>query len=109
VAQVAGIGRRAGAEVHVLVFDEAVRSRVRLAGADWEREIASVAFARGGGTSFVEVLAEAARLGPSAIVILTDLDGPFGPPPRGAPVIWAVSAEALRRAPPFGRVISLAR
>jgi predicted metal-dependent peptidase len=107
-AQLAGIGRRAGAEVHVLVFDEAVRSRARMRGADWEREIAGVAFARGGGTSFVEVLAEAARLDPAAIVILTDLDGPFGPPPR-VPVIWAVPDADRAPPPPFGRVLSLAR
>lgn len=108
-AQVAGIGRRTGAEVHVLVFDEAVRAHVRMGGANWEREITGVAFAREGGTSFVAALAEAARLAPAAIVVLTDLDGPFGPPPGRVPVIWAVPEAAPRRTPPFGRVLSLAR
>lgn len=108
-AQVAGIGRRTGAEVHVLVFDETVRSKTRMRGANWEREITGIAFARDGGTSFVEVVAEAARLEPAAIVILTDLDGPFGPPPSRIPVIWAVPGPAPRGGPPFGRVLSLAR
>ncbi len=108
-AQVAGIGRRTGAEVHVLVFDETVRSQVRLQGGNWEREIAGVAFAREGGTSFVDVIAAAARLAPAAIVILTDLDGPFGPPSGRIPVIWAAPDDRARPAPPFGRVLSLAR
>jgi predicted metal-dependent peptidase len=108
-AQVAGIGRRTGAEVHVLVFDQGVRSRAVMRGMDWEAEIARVPFARGGGTSFVEVLAAAAGLGPSVIVVLTDLDGPFGPAPERIPVIWAIPGPEPARLPPFGRVLSLAR
>jgi predicted metal-dependent peptidase len=108
-AQVAGIGRRTGAEVHVLVFDEGVRSHAVMRGMDWEGEIARVAFARGGGTSFVEVVAAAAALAPSIIVVLTDLDGPFGKPPERMPVIWAVPGGEPARQPPFGRVLSLAR
>lgn len=108
-AQVAGIGRRTGAEVHVLVFDEGVRSHAMMRGMDWEGEIARVGFARGGGTSFVEVLAAATALAPSVIVVLTDLDGPFGPAPGRVPVIWAVPGPEPARQPPFGRVLSLAR
>jgi predicted metal-dependent peptidase len=107
-AQVAGIGRRTGAEVHVLVFDEAVRSQTRMRGACWEEEITRIAFARGGGTSFVGVIEAAARLEPSVIVVLTDLEGPLGDPPGKVPVIWAVP-ETPREAPPFGKVVSLGR
>jgi predicted metal-dependent peptidase len=107
-AQVAGIGRRTGAEVHVLVFDDGLRAQTRMQGSHWEAEITRIAFARGGGTSFVEVLAAAARLDPAIVVVLTDLDGEFGPPPGRVPVIWAVPEEPATR-PPFGRVLSLAR
>ncbi len=108
-AQIAGIGRRTGAEIHVLVFDDGLRSRSRMQGNHWESEIARIAFARDGGTSFVEVIDEAVRLDPSAIVVLTDLDGPFGPAPRCVPVIWAVPDGSPARKPPFGRVIGLER
>ena len=106
-AQIAGIGKRTGAEVHVLVFDEGVRSQRRMAGLNWEDEITALDLAEGGGTSFVEVVDTAAALDPSAIVILTDLDGAFGPPPRHAPVIWATPDDPPAP-PPFGRVLSLA-
>ena len=106
--QVAGIGQRTGAEVHVLAFDEAVRSQRRMAGADWAREITDLAFAREGGTSFVGVMEAALALDPSVVVVLTDLEGPFGPPPRAVPVIWAVPEE-VGGPPPFGRVVTLDR
>ncbi|MEL6799730.1 MAG: VWA-like domain-containing protein [Pseudomonadota bacterium] len=106
-AQIAGIGRRTGAEVQVLVFDEGVRSQRQMAGVSWEEEITALDLAEGGGTSFVEVMDQAAALDPSAIVILTDLDGPFGKPPRAVPVIWAVPDDPAEQ-PPFGRVLSLA-
>lgn len=107
--QIAGIGRRTGAEVHVLVFDDGLRSKRRMQGADWEGEIAGIAFHRDGGTSFVTVIDAAARLDPSAIVILTDLDGAFGPAPGRIPVIWAVPAGLPVSRPPFGRVVALDR
>lgn len=106
--QIAGIGRRTGAEVHVLPFDTAVLGVRQMRGAAWEDEIRALPLARGGGTDFAPVLAAAAALAPSAIVVLTDLDGPFGPAPGRTPVIWAVPGE-VPRPPPFGRVISLAR
>ncbi|MEX5727328.1 putative metal-dependent peptidase [Rhodovulum iodosum] len=107
-AQVAGIGRRTGAEVHVLVFDTIVHAHELMTGADWESRILDIAFSREGGTSFVEVIDHAARLAPSAIVILTDLEGVFGPKPGRVPVIWAVPGE-VPSAPPFGRVLALDR
>lgn len=108
-AQIAGIGRRTGAEIHVLVFDDGLRSCRRMQGTSWEREIAGIRFARDGGTSFVEVIDAAAALDPSAIVVLTDLDGPFGPAPRRIPVIWAVPGGMPPQRPPFGRLIALDR
>ena len=108
-AQIAGIGRRTGAEVRVLVFDEGLRSSRRMQGGHWESEIARIPFCRDGGTSFVDVINEAAALDPSAIVVLTDLDGPFGPAPRRIPVIWAVPDGIPVQKPPFGRVIGLER
>ena len=107
-AQLAGIGRRTGAEVHVLAFDTAVTAQTVLAGARWEAAIARLPFARGGGTDFAPVLAAAAALAPSAIVVLTDLDAPAPPPPGRIPVIWAVPADPAPK-PPFGRVLPLAR
>ncbi len=63
---------------------------------------------RGGGTAFPPVIAAAAALGPSALVILTDLEGEPGEAPRGVPVIWAVPDGPVTP-PPFGRVLTLAR
>ncbi|WP_096785825.1 VWA-like domain-containing protein [Rhodobacter sp. CZR27] len=106
-AQVAGIGRRTGAEVHVLAFDTVVTGHTRMQGIAWESEIQRVTFARGGGTDFGPVIAKAMELDPSVIVMLTDLDGPCGPRPK-VPVIWAIPQETAPP-PPFGKVISLAR
>jgi predicted metal-dependent peptidase len=106
-AQVAGIARRTGAETHVLVFDETVRERRVMRAGSWDRAVTGMAFSRDGGTDFAPVLAEADRLEPAVIVMLTDLDAPLPDPPR-APVIWAVPEEP-RRLPPWGRVLSLAR
>lgn len=106
-AQVAGIARRTGAETHVLVFDEAVRDRQVMRAGSWERAVTGLAFTRDGGTDFAPALAEADRLDPAVIVMLTDLDAPLPDRPR-APVIWAVP-EPPRTAPAWGRVVSLAR
>lgn len=106
-AQIAGIARRTGAETHVLVFDDGVHHTRVLKAGHWDRGISDLPLARDGGTDFTEVLREADRLDPAAIVILTDLDGPMGAKPR-APVIWAVPDD-VSPPPPFGRVLSLAR
>ncbi|MBN2907813.1 MAG: hypothetical protein JXJ18_13970 [Rhodobacteraceae bacterium] len=109
-AQLAGIAKRTGAETHVLVFDQAVRSRHVMGGGVWEKRITDVLFSRDGGTSFIQVMEEALALSPSAIVILTDLQGPFGPPPpKGLPVVWAVPGDPPPGGAPFGRVLSLNR
>jgi predicted metal-dependent peptidase len=107
-AQIADIGRRSGAEVHVLAFDTAVTQHAVMSGTQWEGTIARLPFARGGGTDFAPVLAAAAALAPSAIVVLTDLDAPAPPEPGRIPVIWAVPVQPAPPAP-FGRVLSLVR
>ncbi|MGY6409904.1 MAG: vWA domain-containing protein [Alkalilacustris sp.] len=106
--QIAGIGRRTGAEVHVLPFDTQVQDIRRMQGASWEDEIRKIPLARGGGTDFGPVLEAACALSPSAIVVLTDLDGPLGPAPGRVPVIWAVPGPPPRK-PAFGRVVDLGR
>jgi predicted metal-dependent peptidase len=106
-AQVAGIARRTGAETHVLVFDDGVRARRVMRAGQWEPAVTGLDFTRDGGTDFTEVMAEADKLDPAVIVMLTDLDAPLPSRPR-APVIWAVP-EAPRATPAWGRVLSLAR
>ncbi|GAA0312338.1 vWA domain-containing protein [Rhodovulum strictum] len=109
-AELGAIAKRTGAETHVLVFDTEVRSRAVMGGAVWERRITDILFTRDGGTSFIQVMDEALALDPSAVVILTDLQGPFGPVPRQRlPILWAVPGEPPATGAPFGRVLSLAR
>ena len=108
VGEVAGIVRRMAAEFWVIAFDEAPRVPVRLDAARWRGQLAALGLPRGGGTSFAGVIAAAARLQPSVIVVLTDLEGEVGAAPRGVPVIWAVP-DATVPQPAYGRVLSLAR
>lgn len=112
MAEVAGIARRSGAQVHLLVFDEAVQTHLQIDPSRWQAQLAGLNLGRGGGTSFVPVIAAAMALDPSIIVILTDLEGEFGPAPRKTDVIWAIpdgSAPPAPPAPPFGRTLCLAR
>ncbi len=106
-AQVAGIARRTGAETHVLVFDDGVRTHEVMRAGTWERAISSLDVSRDGGTDYTEVMRAADALDPAVIVVLTDLDAEIPPRPR-APVIWAVP-EDDSPAPSYGRRISLAR
>ncbi len=103
-AEVTGIARRLRAELHVLVFDEAVRSVVRIDPAGGTPRLPPLP--RGGGTAFAPVVAAATEMRASALVILTDMDGDPGPAPRGLSVIWAVP-DARDATPPFGRLIDL--
>ena len=105
-AEVTGIARRMRAELHLMIFDDEIRHRVKID--PTESQIPLPELPRGGGTAFVPVLAEARHLGVSALVIFTDLEGEAGPPPRGLPVIWAVPNGAVTQ-PPFGRLIDLSR
>ena len=104
-AEVTGIARRLRAELHVLVLDDDIRHRQRLAPGEQRPVLPELP--RGGGTAFAPVVAEALGLGASALVMLTDLEGDTGPPPpRGMRVIWAVPAPGARQ-PPFGRLVDM--
>jgi len=104
-AEVAGVARRTGAEIAVLPFDTEVRATLRPRAGEAAQAIRQAAFARGGGTDFAPVLEAAVALDPAIIVVLTDLDGKAGKPPR-VPVLWAVPADTAPK-PPFGRVLCL--
>ncbi len=104
-AETEGVSRRTGAEVHLLAFDEAVHETRRLDGTGW-RSLRVMDLRTGGGTDFAPVMEAAARLQPSILVMLTDLDAPFGPPPA-FPVLWAVPGRVMPDAP-FGRVLMIA-
>jgi predicted metal-dependent peptidase len=106
-AEVAGIARRSGAETHLLCFDDTVYHHAILTPGHCEKALTTAELRRGGGTSFRDVIDEARRIDPSIVVILTDLDGPFGPPPP-FDVLWATPC-ATWSVPPFGKVLSLAR
>ncbi len=107
VAEVIGIARRSAAETHVLCFDETVYSRRLAMLHDPHAAFRDLRFRRGGGTGFQDVIAEAQALDPSAIVVLTDAMGHFGPTPS-VPVIWA-SPQPVPTPPPFGALVELIR
>ncbi len=109
MGEVAGIARRTGAEVHVIPFDEAAEPPLRLDVGRWQGQLAGLVTRRGGGTDFRPALAAAMGLAPSVIVMLTDLEGPMGPAPRGVPVLWAVPDAGVVPEVAFGQVVSLAR
>lgn len=104
--EIASIGKKTGAELHVIVFDTKVISVQKLDGVDFESEIKKVEFARGGGTSFIDLMNHAEEIDPSIIVVLTDLYGPFREKQPRCPVIWA-SADQKPPEPPYGKLISL--
>lgn len=105
-SEIASIGKKTGSEIHLFIFDTEVHAHHKLAGIHFEKEIRNISFARGGGTSFVDVLEKAAEVRPSVIVMLTDLFGPFGEKPD-CDVIWASPDKDSPEAP-FGKTISLA-
>lgn len=108
MAEVTGIARRMMAEVHLIAFDEAPEPPVRLDLAGWRGQLDALATRRGGGTAFAPVIRAALRLAPSALVILTDLEGDPGPTPPRLPVLWAVPDATGMAPPPFGRLLSMA-
>jgi predicted metal-dependent peptidase len=103
-AEVIGIARRMRAELQLLVFDDAIRYRARIDPSQTQVPLPDLP--RGGGTAFLPAVAEARDVGAAALVILTDLEGDPGPPPRGLNVIWAVP-DAQGMQPPYGRLIDL--
>ena len=105
LAELCGIARRVAAEITLVAFDDGVRWQVRLDPARWATQVATLDWPRGGGTDFAPPVAAAQAMGADAIVVLTDLEGPFGPPPRRLPVLWATPHAGPL--PPFGRVLAL--
>jgi predicted metal-dependent peptidase len=99
-----GIARRSAAEVHLLAFDEAVHTTTQMDPAPW-RDTFPAQVRMGGGTDFTDLFIQAARLQPSILVVLTDLDAPIPAAPR-FPVLWALTSRA--ETPPFGRFIHIA-
>lgn len=99
-----GVSRRSGAEVHVLSFDEQVHDARWMDTGAW-RSLRDIPLRTGGGTDYGPVIAAALRLQPSILVMLTDLDAPFGPPPP-FPVLWAVPGRGAVEVP-FGRVLRI--
>ncbi|NEX45752.1 vWA domain-containing protein [Pseudotabrizicola algicola] len=106
LSETSGIARRVMAEIHLIAFDDGVRWQQRLDPARWQSQLAGLDWPRGGGTDFAPPLAAAQALHASVAVVLTDLEGPFGPAPRGLPVIWGLTAAAPP--PPFGHCLQLA-
>lgn len=102
-AETQGIARRTGAEVHLLAFDETVHQERRLEpGTLWDQ--AHLPLRTGGGTDFADLFTKAARLHPSILVVLTDLDAPL-PSVPAFPVLWAVPGRVDQ--PPFGRLLRI--
>jgi hypothetical protein len=102
-AEALGIARRTGAEVHLLAFDEAVHASSQMSPAAW-RDHMPDQVRTGGGTDYTDLLDQTARLQPSILVVLTDLDAPIPMAPR-FPVVWAVPGPV--EPPPFGKVIRI--
>lgn len=105
--EVIGITRKSGAETHILCFDDEVYAQRKLTGSDPRGIFQTLPFRRDGGTSFIDLMAQADRLEPSLVVVLTDTLGAFGTAPK-ARVIWA-SPRPVARVPPFGEVLDLTR
>lgn len=105
-AEVSGIARRLRAELHLVVFDEQIRSRMQIDPTQQRFEVPDVP--RGGGTDFLPVIREAHAAAACALVVFTDLDGDAGPRPTGVQVIWAVPDGAGIKAP-YGQLIDLSR
>ncbi|MEM8850229.1 MAG: VWA-like domain-containing protein [Pseudomonadota bacterium] len=101
--EVTGIARRLRAELHLMVFDDAIRHQARV---DPQGRPALPDMPRDGGTAFRPVIDAARALDVAALVILTDLDGDPGPAPR-LPVIWAVP-DGRGLVAPYGRLLDLA-
>ena len=108
MAEVLGLTRRMQAELRLLIFDENIREEMPLSPDRARAVLETLALPEGGGTDFRPVIARAMDLAPSALIVLSDLDGPFGPAPRRLRTIWASPAPEPPR-PPFGHVLSLAR
>lgn len=108
MAEVAAIARRSGAEIHLIPFDDAPAPPVRLHPATAMAQLRALDAPRGGGTAFAPAFAQAAALGPSLLIVLTDLEAPLPPRPR-FPVIWAVPDARHAPRPDWGTLLDLSR
>ena len=108
MAEIHGIARRHQAALHLISFDEAIHHDMALDAATARATLAALELPQGGGTDFRPLLARAIALAPSALVILSDMDGPVGDARPRFPVIWAAPQTEPPDAP-FGTVLSLAR
>ena len=97
-AELAAIAARSGAETHLLAFDDAVHHASRLGPGDWAGRAARHADAPRRRDRFRGPAGAGRSAGPS-LIVLTDLDGAFGDPPRGMPVLWAVPRPPPPRRP----------
>lgn len=98
-----GVARRTGAEVHLLAFDETVHVNCRL-DPTARRDHTHQQVRTGGGTDFTDLFDKSARLHPSILVVLTDLDAPIPDIPR-FPVVWAVPGRVEK--PAFGKLLRI--
>jgi predicted metal-dependent peptidase len=106
MAELSGIARRVRAQVQLVVFDQAIRHDLPLHPPTWRSQLSALQLPRGGGTDFGPLIARAADLNASALVILSDMDGPTGPHRPRFPVIWACPSPKPPVAP-FGRLVSI--
>ncbi|MEL7182758.1 MAG: VWA-like domain-containing protein [Pseudomonadota bacterium] len=103
-AEVLGLTRRLRAEVHLLVFDDAIRHHERLQTFGTAPKVPDMP--RGGGTRYAPVFDAVRQLDAVALVVLTDLEADLPQRPKGARVIWAVpTAHGL--SVPYGHLLDL--
>jgi hypothetical protein len=100
-AETEAITRRSGAEAHLLAFDTQVHTRARLDSTGWQG-LRDMNLRQGGGTDFADLFAQAAKLDPAMLIVLTDLEAPLPPAPN-FPVLWAVTGRS--KAPEYGAVV----
>lgn len=103
-SEVLGIQRRSDADVQLWGFDTGLHSQLRLDHAD---ALNRLEHRRGGGTDFGPVFDASAKMRPSLLIVLTDLDAPVPPAPHH-PVIWAVPSPAPHP-PRFGTLLVMDR
>ena len=103
-AEAEGIARRTQAEVHLLAFDTVVHGNMRLDNAGWQA-LRTQPMRTGGGTDYRDLFACAAALGPSVLVVLTDLQATIPAAPGKFPVIWATPISAPP--PPYGTMLRI--
>jgi hypothetical protein len=108
LSEAAGVARRSGAEVWLIPFDTVAHGAMRLDAARGTAMLADIVLPQGGGTDLAPMLEAAKALDPAILIVLTDLDAPLPPAPRGFPVIWAVP-EPTATLPEWGLLLDLSR